>query len=432
MNKKNISNHCVNKDILRKKYRKKLIPTLIKNYKLTNTNNVEKNYKEISQKNNTIDECSNLLKKYSGSKYQSSQKLPLNKVSYKDTLTSQKDYSCSDVREIEQQNACSIRSLKPHNKYANFLFPKSPSKRKLLFKDSTSEVDLNDADTQRKRLKLNNPKELSSPEIIKSKCLPPKIMNKQQCKYSKKMSEKHSEKGDSSKKCLLKEEDNKELGSNSKSLNSIQESCLVKPKNHMQQIQNKLISSGRKKSSKKKKKKLIQQILNTKLLNKEKQIENPIEIYSKKISNPLEKQNKTFEVEDKVTSQIRSTEQKMEIDEVDKNYLKTSIDNNYTNQDSIVVVDTNVLLKSNGRSIIDELRSSMFYGQTMKIIIPFMVLQELDKLKNSSVKGLSIEALAAIKWCNSYLENEDPCIQGEDHEVYLESSKFQGKVSILL
>lgn len=56
------------------------------------------------------------------------------------------------------------------------------------------------------------------------------------------------------------------------------------------------------------------------------------------------------------------------------------------------------------------------------ILIPYMVIQELDKIKHRSERSVSIMAGRAIRFINDALKSKNPKIQGKNRWIPLETA----------
>lgn len=79
------------------------------------------------------------------------------------------------------------------------------------------------------------------------------------------------------------------------------------------------------------------------------------------------------------------------------------------------VVDTNVLLRD--LKFLEKLKTVEIDGKPVIIVIPYVVLQELDGLKKSMSVGNASKK--AICWCNRYFENNDTQVVGQNYDDYL-------------
>ncbi|XP_068223112.1 transcriptional protein SWT1 [Palaemon carinicauda] len=79
------------------------------------------------------------------------------------------------------------------------------------------------------------------------------------------------------------------------------------------------------------------------------------------------------------------------------------------------VVDTNVLLCD--LKFLEKLKTREIDGKPVVIVIPYIVLQELDGLKKRTSVGNASQR--AITWCNKYFENKDTRVVGQNYDDYL-------------
>ena len=103
---------------------------------------------------------------------------------------------------------------------------------------------------------------------------------------------------------------------------------------------------------------------------------------------------------------------------------------NYSNQQTVtqefgcksehyMIIDTNVWLED--INFVKCLRKQVIYERYIVIIVPFIILKELDKLKHKNDKHL--KSISAIKWINKHLEIKDEWVKGQNYIHYKESLK---------
>ena len=79
------------------------------------------------------------------------------------------------------------------------------------------------------------------------------------------------------------------------------------------------------------------------------------------------------------------------------------------------VIDTNILLRD--LSFLEDMKRREIDGRPVVIVIPYVVLEELDGLKKSSSVGKASQD--AICWCNRHFENKDSRVVGQNYNDYL-------------
>ncbi|KAG7155906.1 transcriptional protein SWT1-like [Homarus americanus] len=100
----------------------------------------------------------------------------------------------------------------------------------------------------------------------------------------------------------------------------------------------------------------------------------------------------------------------------DSNQLLTT--NINSNSESVcIVVDTNILIQDIG--FLESLKSKEIAKKEVVIVIPYTALKEMDGLKKNASIGKASQA--AICWCNSHFENNDPRVQGQSYDNYLKT-----------
>lgn len=89
----------------------------------------------------------------------------------------------------------------------------------------------------------------------------------------------------------------------------------------------------------------------------------------------------------------------------------------YSSGSIYIVVDTNVLIRD--ADFLEQLKSSTVDGREIIIVVPYVVLQEMDGLKKSASIGHACQA--AVKWCNKHFEAQDPRVLGQTYSNYRNS-----------
>lgn len=97
----------------------------------------------------------------------------------------------------------------------------------------------------------------------------------------------------------------------------------------------------------------------------------------------------------------------------DRKQLCVDFDGNM--QSVYYVTDTNVLLHD--VSFLEKLKNKVVAGKPVIIVIPYVILQELDGLKKSLSVGKA--SRKAISWVNKYFERQDKRVVGQNYDDYL-------------
>ncbi|XP_064081176.1 transcriptional protein SWT1-like [Macrobrachium nipponense] len=146
------------------------------------------------------------------------------------------------------------------------------------------------------------------------------------------------------------------------------------------------------------------------LVNKTEEKKYPCELLP--TVEPIEDDDMEVEIQE-IISEIASFRENTNLSLCDRKSLCRDFDRS-TNS-VYYVVDTNVLLRD--VKFLEKLKTKEIDGKPVIIVIPYVVLQELDGLKKSISVGNASKK--AICWCNRYFENKDAQVVGQNYDDYL-------------
>jgi len=116
----------------------------------------------------------------------------------------------------------------------------------------------------------------------------------------------------------------------------------------------------------------------------------------------------THRVRDMI-SQAMDTQEGEEVEVEDEKFENEKVEDVAENK-TLVVVDTNVFISS--LSLVTHLRDDV----CVKVIIPWMVVQEMDSLKTSPSRDTAVRARAAVRWLHSSLQSGHPGVVAQTLE----------------
>ncbi|XP_076822668.1 transcriptional protein SWT1-like isoform X1 [Clavelina lepadiformis] len=139
---------------------------------------------------------------------------------------------------------------------------------------------------------------------------------------------------------------------------------------------------------------------------------NPYNIHLKVQSIPNQSQSKIFH---KGINALPNSKSDVEMDDISLQQAIPELKNSQTSFVIFVIVDTNILMTSEGLKSIEELAdwqpSSSSNFRRVVVVIPWVVLQELDHLKTRS--GIAPKARNAVAYLNRHFYAKKPGIRGQ-------------------
>ncbi|XP_045114456.1 transcriptional protein SWT1-like isoform X2 [Portunus trituberculatus] len=144
---------------------------------------------------------------------------------------------------------------------------------------------------------------------------------------------------------------------------------------------------------------------------------------SPKVSRPTLVQSEDSAYPKVTEMEIDEAELNMEIANfrVSASYSRLAVSEDVSNSNTCLnfkslyfVVDTNVLIGD--IDLLEELKSTSVNGQESVVLVPYVVLQEMDGLKKSPAIGQACQV--AVRWCNQHFEKQHRRVQGQTYSNY--------------